>query len=270
VVFSGASTRAARTNIAPWPARIATLVQRERKTRFAGGRLGALWAYITPVTWVGFVVLFYRFTGRHAPLDAGLEIFVAVGFLPYIIFRQTITSMSRGAISNRAMLVIRGVRVGDLLTASAVQELINSLVLMTVVLGGISLLFGARPPADIARAVEGIACAWLLGVGLGRMLAVVSLMSDTIFRMIPIILRPTFWISGIFYTAHELLGPIYDILAWSPLLHATEILREGYFLGYRSPLSDARFVLVVALVPYVISFPLEMILVRRDVSRYRS
>lgn len=270
MAFEGTNRRAARTNIAPWYARISALVQRERKTRFSGGRLGALWAYITPVSWVFLVVWFYQWTGRTAPLNADLEIFVAVGFLPYIIFRQTITSMTRGSISNRAMLVIRGVCVGDLLTASAVQELFNSLILMTLIFTAISLLFGSRPPADIGRVIEAIACAWLLGVGVGRMFAILALMSDSMLRLIPIILRPTFWISGIFYTAHELLGPIYDMLSWSPMLHATEILREGYFLGYQSPLSDGLFVLVCGLVPYVISFPLEMILVRHDVSRYRS
>ncbi len=253
----------------PWLTRIAILVRRERKTRFSGGRLGALWAFITPVTWVAFVLLFYQYTGRTPPVDTGLEIFVAVGFLPYIIFRQTITSMTRGSISNRSLLVLRGVKVGDLLTASAVQELINSLILMVVIFGGITLIFGSSPPADILKSIEGIVCAWLLGMGLGRLLAVWSLMSDTALRMIPIVLRPTFWISGIFYTARELPGPIYDVLAWSPLLHMTEILREGYFLGYYSPLSNGMFVLICGLVPYVLSFFFEGYLVRNNASRYR-
>ena len=177
--------------------------------------------------------------------------------------------MTRGSISNRSLLVLRGVKVGDLLTASAVQELINSLILMVVIFGGITLIFGSAPPADILKSIEGIACAWLLGMGLGRLLAVWSLMSDTALRMIPIVLRPTFWISGIFYTARELPGPIYDVLAWSPLLHMTEILREGYFLGYYSPLSNGLFVLICGLVPYVLSFFFEGYLVRNNASRYR-
>lgn len=258
------------TNIAPWAFRVASLINRERKTRFSGGRLGVLWAYITPVTWVASVVLFYQYTGRTPPVDAGLEIFIAVGFLPYIIFRQTITTMTRSTISNRALLVVRGVQVADILTASALQELLNSLVLMLVIFGGISIIFGAAPPAHLLRVVEGIACAWLLGVGLGRIFAILALMSDTALRMVPIVLRPTFWISGIFYTARELPGPVFDILAWSPLLHTTEILREGYFLGYHSPLSDGTFVLVFGLIPYVISFTVESYLVRKEVSRYRS
>lgn len=256
--------------IAPWPLRVAALARREHKTRFAGGRLGAMWAYITPVTWIAFVVLFYRFTGRSAPINSGLEIFVAVGFLPYVVFRQTISAMTRGLLSNRGMLVIRGVRVGDLLTASALQELFNTLLLMALIFGSITLMFKARPPADLTRVLEGLSCSWILGVGIGRFFAVLGLLSDTLMRLVPIALRPTFWISGIFYTSHELFGSIYNVLSWSPFLHATEILREGYFLGYKSSISDPMYVLIVALVPYVASFPLEMIIVRRDVSRYRS
>jgi len=269
-MYEPADRPAIHLNVAPWPARVAALVRRERKTRFSGGKLGALWAFITPVSWIGFVVMFYRLTGRTAPIDAQLEVFVAVGFLPYIVFRQTITTMTRGTIANRAMLVVRGTRVSDLLAASALQELINALIIMTVVLGGIVLIFGAPPPANPELAALGVGCAWLLGAGLGRIFSVLAMMSDTMMRAIPIILRPTFWISGIFYTPHELFGPVYDVLAWSPLLHSTEILREGYFLGYHSTLADPMFVFIFALVPYVISFPLEEILIRRDVSRYRA
>ncbi len=265
-----AENRVAPLYIAPWPVRIATLARREHKTRFAGGRLGALWAYITPVTWIAFVVVFDKFIGRTAPLNSGLEIFVAVGFLPYVVFRQTVTAMTRGLLSNRGMLVIRGVRVGDLLTASALQELINAVLLMVLIFGSITLMFQARPPADLTRVLEGLWCSWILGVGIGRFFAVLGLISDTLMRLVPIVLRPTFWISGIFYTSHELFGSFYHILSWSPFLHSTEILREGYFLGYNSSISDPIYVLVVALVPYVVSFPLEMTIVRRDVSRYRS
>jgi capsular polysaccharide transport system permease protein len=270
VTYETADNRTRHLNVAPWPARIATLVRRERKTRFSGGRLGALWAFITPVSWIAFVVLFYRLTGRTAPIDAGLEVFVAVGFLPYIVFRQTITTMTRGTIANRAMLVIRGVRVSDLLAASALQELINAFSVMAIVLGGITLFFDAPLPANPGLAFLGVGGAWMLGVGLGRVFSVLAMMSDTMMRAIPIILRPTFWISGIFYTSHELFGPVHDVLAWSPLLHTTEILREGYFLGFHSTLADPMFVLVFALVPYVLSFLLEEILVRRDVARYRA
>ena len=36
--------------------RIMILLDRERKTRFAGGLFGYLWAYITPSVWIAFTV----------------------------------------------------------------------------------------------------------------------------------------------------------------------------------------------------------------------
>ncbi|MCO8146831.1 ABC transporter permease [Rhodovulum tesquicola] len=252
-----------------WPVRVATLVRRERKTRFAGGAFGLLWAYVIPASWVAFVVMIFNLTGRVPPIHAGAEIFVATGILPYIMFRQTLTTMTRSAISNRNLRVIRGVRPADLLTASALFELMNMFVMMVVIFGAVILIFGAEPPANPAKVVLGMGGAWMLGVGLGRLIAILGLMSDAVSRAVPILLRPTFWISGIFYTANELTGTVRDILWWSPLFHATEILREGYFLGFSSPISDPRMVLVAALIPYVLSFPAEILLLRRGLSRYR-
>jgi capsular polysaccharide transport system permease protein len=258
-----------RQSYAPWHNRIAALVSRERETRFSGGALGHIWAYLIPLTWIAFVVALFRLTGRTPPINVGAEIFVATGILPYIMFRQTVTSMTRGVISNRHLLHVRPVGISDLLTASAVSELMNTLVSMLLVFGLVTLVFDAPLPTNPGRVLTGALGAWMLGVGLGRLVAVLGLMSDTFARSVPILLRPAFWLSGIFFTAAELPGSLQQILWWSPLLHVSELVREGYFLGYRSTIADAGMVTISALIPYALSFPVEAILVRNRMSRYR-
>ncbi|WP_417267471.1 ABC transporter permease [Celeribacter baekdonensis] len=257
------------SGVAPLAVRLATLIDRESKTRFAGGSLGFLWAYITPITWVAFVVFIIRVTGRTPPITAEPEIFVATGILPYIVFRQSLNSMIRGAIFNRQMLVIRGVSLGDLLLATALLEFANMIVMMIVIFGAISIMFGIAPPSDPFKVAMGMSGAWFLATGFGRLASLLGLMSDMIARLIPILLRPTFWLAGIFYTATELPGTLRDLLWWSPLLHVTEIIREGYFLGYHSPISSPMVILVAGLVPYVASFFLEGIVLRKGASKLR-
>jgi len=101
---------------------IGGLLERERLTRFAGGGLGSLWAYLTPIAWIFFVVVLFRVLNREPPIYVPAEIFVATGILPYLAFRQTISSLVRTVPANRSLLYIRPIQAHDLLLASALRE----------------------------------------------------------------------------------------------------------------------------------------------------
>ncbi len=249
--------------------RIATLMRRERQSRFAASALGYCWSYLTPLTWIALVVIVFRVLDRAPPLYVPAEIFVATGILPYLIFRQTITSMSRSLVGGRYMLYFQPVTTSELLLASALLDLINMFVTAILIFGLITLLFEAPLPSDPAGVLLALALAWALGAGFGRLAAVLVLVSDSFSRAVPIILRPLFWLSGIFYTASELPGAAQNLLWYSPTFHIVELLREGYFRDYASPISSVWYPLFVALGLALISVPLERRIMARRASRYR-
>ena len=252
-----------------WGARLATLVVREQKARFAGGALGYLWAYITPIIWIGSLVVLFRLIGRNPPIHAPAEIFVATGVLPYVLFRQTITSISRAGFSHRYLLHIAPTSINDLLLASALLDLLSGFVTAVVLFVALSFLLSLAPPNNPELIILALTLNWWLALGLGRFLGVLGLVSDTISRISPILLRPIFWVSGIFYTATELPGALQNILWFSPTLHSAELMREGYFLGYTSPIATAVYPLAIGAVFYIVSFPLLGFVQRRRMLRYR-
>jgi len=237
--------------------RLVALILREKSTRFAGGALSSLWAYVTPVGWIVLVVLAFGWLGRTIPILAPMPVFVAAGILPYAMFRQVITSLMRTVISNRHLLYLQPITTGDILLASGLLEMINMIVTSTVIFGALWLFLGADAPHDPLRAIWGMALAWALGAGFGRLAAVLGVWSDTLYRSIPLLLRPMFWISGVFFTASELGGMALASLSWNPLFHAIETLREGLFLGYVSPLGDSWYPLSVAVGFYLLSLVIE-------------
>lgn len=250
-------------------ARILILLDRERKSRFAGGVLGYYWAYITPVVWIGLILALFWYLDGAPPIDAGLEIFVATGVLTYVIFRQTVTALSRVLDAHRYMRYFSDVTENEILWSSMLLEGFNFLITSIVIFGAITIIFDAPLPNSVPTVLFGLALAWMLGCGIGRFVAMGVQLSDTFARSVPLILRPFFWLSGIFYTASELPVWAQDLLWYSPFLHVTEILRTGYFLGFHSTFADAWYPILIASGFYLASLPLELYAKRHRITRGR-
>ncbi len=249
--------------------RIAALMLRERQSRFAASAIGYVWAFLTPAAWIALVVIVFHLLNRFPPIYVEPEIFVATGILPYLVFRQTITSMSRSVVSARHMLFLRPVSMNEIMLASALLDFINMAIAAIVIFGAINFLFDAPTPRAPAGVALAMILAWCLGTGLGRLAAVLVLVSDSFSRSIPILLRPLFWLSGIFYTAGELSGSLQDALWFSPTFHVVELLRESYFNGYVSPISNIWYPLSIAAGLWLLSVPIERAVTARSASRYR-
>lgn len=249
--------------------RIRILLEREIRTRFSAGKVGYIWTYITPVIWIGFVVLLFWALDRSPPIYVGPEVFVATGILPYMSFRQSVSSLARSIPAQRYMRYIQPVGNNDILTATMLLEGHNVLITSFIIFGGIIVLFGAPLPVSTINLIVSLGLAWLLGSGMGRFIAAIGLISDSFARSVPLLLRPLFWLSGIFYTATELPSEMQDLLWYSPLLHITELTREAYFLGYESPVADLWYPIAVAAMFFLASIPIENFATRRRVTRHR-
>jgi|GEM_PF-865484 len=217
-----------------WLSLVSAIMEREIATRFAGGSLGHAWAVIIPVSWIVAITLFFRWMGRDAPIPVDLAVFMATGMVPYLIFRQIITSMMRTLKANRHLMTLGPATPEDLFTASAALEVMNAAVICSVIYMAIGFWTGFQPINDPLLAVWGLSLAIGLGIAIGRFAAVLSLLSDSAMRLVPIILRPFFWLSGIFFVAAELPSTVSGWLWFNPLFHAIEIMRSGYFAGFSS------------------------------------
>ena len=249
--------------------RIGALIRRDRATRFSGGAIGYIWAYLTPVAFIFMIVVSFWMLQRRPPINVATELFVATGILPYVLFRQTISAMVRTVISNRYMLYFQPVSISELLLASALLELLNLIVTVVLIFSLIMIIFDSNGPADTLGVITGFVIAWAIGVGFGRFVSTLGQWSDTLARMIPLVLRPMFWISGIFFTATELPNSAINILWYNPLFHAIELVREGFFLGYESPISSIWYPSAFALVFYLASLVIERFVVDTRRARHR-
>jgi len=214
-----------------WP-----LVRREISTRFASGPVGFMWAFIIPLAWVGVGMIAFSIIGRITPIETHPSIFLATGVLPYAIFRQTTASLSRALLANRLLIGSHGVKRHVMATAYMAIDAVVTLGVSLIIFSIMHFVLGHPPNFNVLMVVIYMICAWGLGSSLGFFLTAFIFQSDTIARLIPIVLRPFFWISGVFFVARDLLPWIRDALAFNPLFLIVEGLRTAYFETYQTPL----------------------------------
>ncbi|WP_028115865.1 ABC transporter permease [Ferrimonas senticii] len=245
-------------------------MQRERATRFAGGQLGSLWAYLTPIFWIGLVALAFNLLGRASPIPTNPALFVATGILPYALVRQAITSMNRSVVANRFLPILPRVTLADVLMATALLEWFNGLITAAVVFSLIALWFALPAPNDLSVVLLALSLAWLLGVATGNLFAAIGRVSDTFARSVPLFLRPLFWLSAIFYISAEVPVTFVYWLNFNPLVHVIELLREGYFFGYQAVLSNGAYPFYFSLCCLLLSHLINDWIEHHKLSRHRA
>lgn len=214
------------------------LTVREIRTRYTGDWLGYAWTYITPLAWIGVIYATYYYTGRTPSIDTDLFSFVIAGMLPYKVFRYTIAAMIRARPSTRQLRAMTGTKLEPIFLAIALVEFYNALLIYFVLFAFNWIVSGKAELADPLFALLGFALAWGIGAAAGYLIVVLSFWSAAVPRLVPTVLRPVFFLSGVFFTANELPTPIADILQYNPLLDVIEIFRMGIFHNYTSRYLD--------------------------------
>lgn len=230
---------------------IRALVLREVSVKFARQRLGYLWAFVEPVAFVIAFSLILSVGGRSLPAGMPAVPFFITGILPFFLFRDVVTATLRGISANKALLVYPQVTAMDVMVARWILETATTIVVFVALLIAI-LWIGIE--VRIERPIE--AFAWLIAIGLagfgfGAACGALEPLFPAVERIVPaIVLRPLFWISGVFFTCDMLPSGIRDLALVNPLLHMIELLRSAFFHEFESPYpsySYAGFLLLITL-----------------------
>jgi len=218
------------------------VVMRETRTRFGASQLGYLWALIEPTLVIFTFYLVFKVAHRAVPPGMDLFSFIATGVVPYTLFASSVTRVAAAIDSNKALLYYPQVQPLDLVLARAVLEAATFVAVFIFLLGGHALFTQRLELESPLTVVMGLAMASMLGTTLGLILCCLGEYSTAVERARGPMLRPLFWISGIFFTAEALPEGARAALLWNPLLHATELVRSGWFRSYDQHHVDVAYV----------------------------
>ncbi len=226
---------------------IGALVLREARTRYGRAQLGYLWALAEPVVLILTFVAVFKALGRPALYGDSLFLFFATGVLPYLAFRRVSSFVTHALEANRALLTFPVVRPLDTMIARAVLEAATVVLVALLILGVPIVMFDAESPARPLHMAGAFAVLMLLGFGSGVLNAAIIARFESWKAVEPMLARPMFFISGIFFLPDNLPERVREALVWNPILHGVEWMRYGYYFNYRASGLDTLYLVGWAL-----------------------
>lgn len=210
-----------------------TLVRRDLRVRYSQSTLGYLWTILDPLLMasVYFVVFTFVFkAGRVA--DTPYFLYLLSGLLGWQWFTQSVTDTSK-SLNQEARLVRstnlpREVWVIRCVVAKGVEYILSLPVLV-----GFVLYYLVRGQVQLDWELLlfplGLLLQFVLLVGLGLVLAPVTVLATDMQRVVRIVLRFLFYLTPVLYGIHAVPEPLRAVLVLNPLNGILSLYRGGLF-----------------------------------------
>ncbi len=213
---------------------IGALVLREIHTINGNSRLGYLWVLIQSVFGIAvFWAARYFMGAGQAPHGMNMAVFLASGFALWSIFNNGIERCMTAVDGNRALLTFPQVTELDVMIARVIvisaTQIVTAVVIIAVTLVVMSdpIVIGSIPLLlFLLIAVP------MFSLGCGMILSSLAVFIPALTKVIPMVLRILFFVSGVFFSASVFSQSLAEILMLNPMLHAIELVRMSLHEPY--------------------------------------
>ena len=237
---------------------LVALIMRDVQTRFFGTALGFVVAIAWPITHIFVLILINSAAGRATPYGDNAALFFATGALPFMCFNYMSRFTMLGVTLNKPLLSYPIVKVGDILIARAILEVLNAAVVVVVTIIILTIMGVDVWPPRPQEAMYALLACMLLGFGFGIVNGVIGGIFPfwiTPFSLFQIVL----WMaSGVIIVPDELPESFRYWLSWNPALVGVEWMRSAFYEGYGlGDLLDKPYMLGFAVVTLFVGLLME-------------
>jgi capsular polysaccharide transport system permease protein len=205
------------------------LLMREIITRFGRENLGVLWLVAEPMLFTLGVTTLWTAAGLHHGSPIPIVAFAVTGYSSVLMWRNSASRASSAVAQNKALLFHRNVQVMDVLLTRIALE-IGGATGSFIVLSLLFIFLGWMPaPIDPLEVVFGwIMLAWF-GTSLALLIGAGTALSEIVERLWHPAAYLLFPLSGAAFMVDWLPAGMQKFVLFLPMVHGTEMLREGYF-----------------------------------------
>jgi capsular polysaccharide transport system permease protein len=208
---------------------IKALMIRELTTRFGRENIGFLWVMAEPMLFAGLVGLVWTFI--KGPEEHGVSIvaFVASGYIPLTFLRNSFGRCASIFIANSSLMYHRQIKILDFVFVRVLIECLGAM-MAYLFIGGILLYLNLFPfPADIGMLLAGWGLYSFFVLSCCFIIAPLSEMSEILEKLLPVTVYIAIPFSGTFNMASWLAPEAREVVLWSPMVNAMEMMRYGLF-----------------------------------------
>jgi len=209
---------------------IGALLLREVLTRYGRHNIGFLWLLVEPMLFTGLIAWAYS-SARAAGVQTVIPIaaFAVTGYSCVMLWRNMPARCMGAVTPNRALLFHRPVKLLDVYFARIILEATGATMsFVALALLGIALGWMPWPQDLLAVCLAWMLLAWF-GLSLGLLLGPLSERSKWVEKIWAPLSYLLFPLSGTFYLVSSLPPQAQEFVLLLPMVHAVEMLREGYF-----------------------------------------
>jgi capsular polysaccharide transport system permease protein len=205
------------------------LIMREVITRYGRHNIGFLWLFLEPMLFtLGVTTLWTLIKATHGT-SLPITAFAVTGYSSILLWRNCSNRVVKAIEANHSLMYHRNVRVFDVLAARLILEICGATVSMIVLTVFFSSLGWMNLPVDILTVMIGwLLLAWF-AFALSLVIGAASERSELIERVWHIFTYLLFPLSGAGFMVDWLPKVAQDYILWVPMVHATEMIRHGYF-----------------------------------------
>jgi capsular polysaccharide transport system permease protein len=224
------------------------LLMREVITRFGRENLGVLWLVGEPMLFTVGVATLWTLSGMNHGSAMPIIAFAVTGYSSVLMWRNSASHASGAVDHNKSLLFHRNVRIIDVLLTRAILEIGGATCSFAVLAIFFMFIGWMPPPADLLEVI----CGWVMLAWFGASLAVLigagTAFSDVVERLWPPVAYLLFPLSGAGFMVDWMPQKLQKFVLLLPMVHGTEILREGWFGGIVPAHYDIKYMAICCLV----------------------
>lgn len=208
------------------------LLLREALFRLSSGRAAWLWLLLEPLFHVSFQMAIFTLIRQRQMPGFEFAIFLAVGVLGFQMFRITAQRSMEAINANGALFAYRQIKPIDTIMVRALLEGVLQLIVCAILTLAISLIGMDAMPDNTLQVYVAIFYLWIIGTGMGMILAVADKLAPEIAKIVKMMFTPLYLVSGVFFSPFMVPPKYREILLLNPIASCLELIRDGYRVGY--------------------------------------
>ena len=215
---------------------------REMYRKFGAYKLGVVWALLEPMMMIGVFMVLFGARGRGEFNFIEPPLFILASFLPFkVLFTKSLQGVNTAGNGMAAFAMLRQVSLFDVMIARVFLNVATAFVSLVIIIVILLWLGYDAIPDHLLETLVGLVLITLFGFGLGIVFCVAGSFAKEMDKLTGLINLPLLFLSAVFFPMTIVPEPYRTYLAYNPLVHPMEMIRESWFTHYTSPVLDLGY-----------------------------